>query len=596
MDVPLVSTAPTGAAAIITPIAATRLQAAGQTQAAAALLAQTTVDLSPLGRFLSAVTLFQKRMLGLQANSVAGAGQPDPEAAIAAVASSVAALSDSANDLQASLITGTSDDQSMGTLFSQQFAAQTGGTDDSASLGAIGLTFTSGLGQPDVLNVDTAVLKAAFEADPAGTAALLGRTAAAFGALTGVAAEAGVDPTALLAEDGGADIGLQAPAGNPAAQNIQETQVTQGAQTTQATQDSRATQNPQALPGFADPAPTLSTDGAFLQELLADTQRPGLALTQAPPPAVAEANANFAAERAAEADAAGGLRSGPDSAAAPLPPPLPEAASNAAAAALANRAQASSSGAPELPLSASQAALNATAGTGVPRSAPSGADNPDPLPLPASAQAAAAQAARTLADKGAANNIVLRDANNRLADTMDAEREASERIASAVAAGRAAQVSQRETQDLDEAAMMRATDNAAEHRRVEEQGTQVRLERSAQSRQGEAGEAEVGAPQRDRVTATLVQPLPVANVEEDGIALPLAQPLPVNNAQQLARDPATAAAIAAYNLNAGPFAALNGRPEIAAQRPKVVAPVDSVTSVAAIETDAATSDNARPFR
>ncbi len=74
-------------------------------------------------------------------------------------------------------------------------------------------------------------------------------------------------------------------------------------------------------------------------------------------------------------------------------------------------------------------------------------------------------------------------------------------------------------------------------------------------------------------------------------------PVPlVNNAQQLARDPAIAAAIAAYNLSAGPFAALNGRPEQAALRPKVIPPVNSVTKVAAIEADAATSESSRPFR
>ena len=100
---------------------------------------------------------------------------------------------------------------------------------------------------------------------------------------------------------------------------------------------------------------------------------------------------------------------------------------------------------------------------------------------------------------------------------------------------------------------------------------------------------------RDRVAATLSQPMPPAD-NAPAVVLQQLLPLPVNNAQQLARDPAIAAAIAAYNLNAGPFAALNGRPEIAAQRPKLIPAVHSVTSVEAIETDAATSDSSRPFR
>ena len=548
MDIPLVSTAPTGATGIIAPVSSATVSSTVQAQAAAALLAQTTVDLSPLGRFLSAVTLFQKRILELQGNPAAVAAETDPEETLAAVASSALALSDSANDLQASLINGTSDDQSLATLFNQQFNAQTADEGDSDSLAAIGLTFTPGVDGEDVLAVDTAVLQAAFAADPAATTALLGRTAAAFGALTGVAAEAGADPSILLTDDTSAsdDLGLTAPTG---------------------TQD---------LPEFAEPAPRTS-DAAFLQELLAETPKPALALAQAPPPAVAEANAAFAAETVA------------DNRATPLPPPLPDTASDAARAATANAAPPRAPAAPELPPTASQVAVNATASIGTPRAADIDTEAAA-VPQQASQPAAAAQA-----NQDAAARLEVREVNNRIADTIAAERDASERIASSIAAGRAAQAAEAETHDLDEDALMRAGDKAFEQRRLDEESTQQRLQRAADARELADHEADPTAPLRDRVAAALAQPLPAAPEAEDAAVL---KPPPqlVNSAQQIARDPAVLAAIAAYNLNAGPFAALNGRPEIAAQRPKVIPAVDSVTSVAAIETDAATSDSSRPFR
>ena len=540
MNIPLVSSAPMGAAALITPITATQVSAAGQTQAAAALVAQTTVDLSPLGRFLSAVTLFQKRLLELQANPAAGEAQAASEESIAALASSAVALSASANDLQASLITGTSDDPSLATLFSQQFNAQ--GADDSADLAAIGLTLTSDPGQAAVLKVDTAVLQAALGTDPAGTTALLERTAAAFGVLTRVAAEAGVDPTVLLADDS-AVAGLPTPAAN---------------------------QDAQALPEFAAPIPAQGTDDAFLQELLAETPKPVLALSQAPPPAVAEANASFAAERAA------------DNAVSTLPPTLPPTLPSTAPA-IASYAAAVASAVDDA----------AQTNAGAPRPVAE-ADKPT-LPLQASAQTA-----RMLDEQAVENNAAQRGANNLIADSIEAERDANERITNAIAAGRATQAGAAQTRESAEAAAMRATDNALEQRRLDEEGAQTRLGQALEGRRfAKAPElaepAELGAPLRDRLVAAVVQPVP-ATMRSDAVAAPLAQPLPVNNAQQLARDPAIAAAIAAYNLNAGPFASLNARPEIAAQRPKIVPAVDSVTAVAAIETDAATSDSARPFR
>ena len=524
MDIPLVGTAPARAPAAIAPVMATQVSATAQAQAAAAVLAQTTVDLSPLGRFLSAVTLFQKRLVELQANPAAVAAQADSDDAFAAVASSVVALSEGANALQTSLINGTSDDQSLATLFNQQFAAQTDSVDegDSDSLAAIGLTFTPGLGGEDVLEVDSTVLQAAFAADPQGTAALLARTAAAFGALSGVAADAGAEPSVLFANESNAPgTGAPAPASAP------------------------------GLPALADAPAPISSDGALLQELLAETPRPALALSQAPPPAVAEASATFAAERAAEALVQPASARSPDNATAALLPPL----RNAAPAVAANLTSAQQ----------------------------------------ADEQAAAAQAARLLANQSNASRIEARGADNRMVDKVATERDANERIAGAVAANRVAQASELETQNINAAAVSRAGGVAIEQRRLDDDGITSRLERPLAARVPTPAGADATMLLRDRVAATLSQPMPPAD-NAPAVVLQQLQPLPVNNAQQLARDPAIAAAIAAYNLNAGPFAALNGRPEIAAQRPKLIPAVHSVTSVEAIETDAATSDSSRPFR
>ena len=210
MDIPLVNTAPACAPGIVTPITPMQVQATVQAQSAALLVAQTTVDLSPLGRFLSAVALFQKRMLELQSNPAAvAAEQASEEESISPLALAVADLAASANALQASSITGTSDDQSLATLFGQQMAAQAGLEDDTddAGLSAIGLTFgsASGLDDGDVLNVDTAVLQAAFATDPVATTALLSRTATAFGALAGIAPaeSASADPAVVFTDEPG---------------------------------------------------------------------------------------------------------------------------------------------------------------------------------------------------------------------------------------------------------------------------------------------------------------------------------------------------------------------------------------------------------
>jgi hypothetical protein len=520
MDIPLVNTTPASAPNIVAPVSAPAVAATAQAQTVAALLAQTTVDLSPMGRFLSAIALFQKRLLEQQAS------QADSEASqelVAALVSSVVALADSANTLQASAITGTSDDQSLATLFGRQFDAQTGTAGDSEGLAAIGLAFT----EDGVLNVDAEALQTALTDDPAATTGLLTRAGAAFATLAGIAPGSGADISALLGDQASVfDLpGQSAPAAF------------------------------EALPAFADPALPPGSDDAFLQELLAETPRPALALDQAPPPAISEAGATFAAQRAADA---------------PLPANLPEAATDGAPAA--NPAAVAASAPTDF---AGQAGAPAIAAQPAPASLaqPGPVSLAQPAPVPAAPTQAALDAARA--------------ANLRYADSVAAERDADARTINARNTERAAPAEQAEAQSPERAPLARATDRAA---------GQQRPDRAREATEPAAQELDEAAPLRERPGAAIAQPAAPADATLQTTVPRPPQQQQLNNAQQLARDPSIAAAIAAYNLNTGPFAALNGRPELAAIRPKVVPAVETVTKVAAIETDAATGESARPFR
>ncbi len=583
MNISPVTTAPTGAPLIITPLGTTSVTAPAQTQAAAQLLAQTTVDLSPLGRFLSALTMFQKRLLDLQGNPAALVLERESEEVVAAVTNAAVALAEGANALQASSLSGTSDDQSLASLFERQFDMQTGADGDSANLAGIGLSFTaaSGLGDGDPFSVDAAALQVAFTADPAATALLLSRTSAAFGALTGVTP--GADPAVLFADDEPASpFPLDSlPSASPG--------------------DSAPAISQPPLPEFADAPAPLAGDDAFLQELLAETPRQ--ALPQAPPAALTEANASFAAQQAApagEQDQNGVLA---NNVAAP-PPAIqqtPPAAQERALAA--STGPATQSALPLTPQDTATGPIDAT------RPAP--AANPASTTLQASVrdqEAQTTQTDRTLAGQALAAQDAQRDANMRLGDSIAAERDAGARLNSALAAQRDAQESQRLTQEGDEAATARDNLQAIDQRRLLEESAQERIQQEQQQRElaqarvtraalenlPDADDFASARPLRERMT-TLASALPQAPVPEP-VVLPQTPPPPLNNAQQLARDPAVAAAIAAYNLNAGPFAALAARAELAAPRPKVIPAVETVTKVTAIETDAATSESSRPFR
>jgi hypothetical protein len=536
MDIPLVNTAPASAPRTVAPVSAPTVAATAQAQTVAALLAQTTVDLSPMGRFLSAIALFQKRLIELQASQAAA--QAASEQDVAALVSSAVALAESANTLQTSAITETSDDQSLATLFGQQFDAQTGIPGDSDSLAAIGLSFTD----DGVLDVDTDVLRAALADDPAAATDLLTRAGAAFAALAGINPGAGADISALLDDEASVfDLpGQSAPA------PFEE------------------------LPQFADPAPAPGSDDAFLQELLAETPRPALALDQAPPPAFSEAAATFAAQRAADTPlSANQTEAAAPNLAAPATQELP-----ASPAAVAAGAQ------PDIPRTSAVAGQPA---------APAGAAQPAQV----QAQAAPSPAGPTRAALDA-----TRDANLRFADTIAAERDANVRIVGARTAQAATPPAQDDdAQTLEKAALVRATEQASERQRLGANVEQTRLDRARDARQLTALQLDDAAPLRERLAAAVPQSAPASDVApQPGVPQPQPQQQAFNNTLQLARDPSIAAAIAAYNLNTGPFAALNGRPELAAIRPKVVPAVDNVTKVAAIETDAATGESTRPFR
>jgi hypothetical protein len=537
MDIPLVNTAPASAPRSVAPVVAPAVAPAAQAQTVAALLAQTTVDLSPMGRFLSAIALFQKRLIEQQAN----ASEAAAEEASAALVAAVIAVADSANTLQTSAITASDDGQTLGTLFQQQFDAQTGTAGDSASLAEIGLT----VDENGLFNVDTEVLEAALNEDPTGATTLLTRAGAAFGALGGVTPEAGADPTVLT--DGQPSLfDLPVPA---APAEFEE------------------------LPVFADAAPAPTSDDNFLQELLATTPRPALALDQAPPPAISEAAATFAAQ--------------------PQPQPEPQLLQAPAPA----PAQTQSQPQAQPDASAPQPAA-ASAPASVPVAAPDvpaqtiGRSPPDQPAV----ETTTAPAAQLPPERVQETRDAERDANVRFADTVAAERAANQRILNAEQNARLTQAELREEQVLEDEALARSNAEASEQQRLARNSEQMRLDRLRENRELDAADLEEQAPLRERLASTVLQYVAPAG-ETVATNLPQQQqPQPFNNTQQLARDPSIAAAIAAYNLNTGPFAALNGRPELAPTRPRPVAPVENVTRVAAIETDAATGESTRPFR
>jgi hypothetical protein len=236
MDIPAVTSLPPNALPGIlpaSPIDTSDTLALGTTGENDPLaLNQTTVDLSPLGQFFSATSAFQKQILSLQAARGGVSEAVDPVLDANAVAASAASLADTFNQLQTGSPVQPQDGQSFAALFAQQFGAQTvpaGETiADPAALAAIGLTFddTPAPVAVSTLTVDQPVLIQALAENPAPTAALLGQTAAALGALTGVTPE---EPTDQVFRTEAEFLTLPANATATTAPNVADASVQAGA-------------------------------------------------------------------------------------------------------------------------------------------------------------------------------------------------------------------------------------------------------------------------------------------------------------------------------------------------------------------------------
>lgn len=551
MDIPLVSSLPPGSIGSIGPLT-NRAPAAAIAPALSPLPPSlTTVDLSPLGRFLSAASLFQKKMLELQVSASTITESQARE--FGDILASSATLAVAFNELQANDIGGTDvdagslDQQSLATLFAQQLAARTAadGGDAAtalASLASIGLSFGPGpLGAGENLTVDLPLLQVALEVDPATTGALLSRAGAAFGALV----QADVQAADLSAEPPQETPAPAAPASAPA-------------------------------PGAAG-AP--SRDDVFLQELISEnseasrpaapaTAQAGIVLPSEAAASAAALQAQQAFVRASEsrtAPAAAPANSGADvqeqvnlsSNAAPAESNLP------AEQALADRAIALASN--ERTQSASEderAALS------------DAIDTRDRQNLTNARNTAAAQAEDTAL---ASNQAAAANANRLLA-----EQALSERAATLAANERSLRENQEERFALREAvegqdrltqANLTAQDRIDEQRRLQDVRTAQQLG---------ADDTPAALTTAAATSATIARSAQQTEDAARALAQP-PQPGLRDQALQAARDPAIAAAIAAYSLNTGAFAALNARQELAAPRTKSVPAVSGVSKVSAVD-------------
>jgi len=189
------------------------------------------------------------------------------------------------------------------------------------------------------------------------------------------------------------------------------------------------------------------------------------------------------------------------------------------------------------------------------------------------AQAAATPATTTASEVQTQNQAAAADTSNSTnrATTVEQEaRELDERIANASDEARAALARDVDKHDAARIEALRQDRLQAQQRTEREDQERADLLRRDELARENAQAAEVLA--RAKVTAPAEPAVQVQAV---------VQPPPVapNQAQQLARDPSTAAAIAAYNLNNGPFAAQNVRADVLASKVKLVPPVASVPKV-----------------
>ncbi|RSZ61033.1 hypothetical protein HF313_16840 [Massilia atriviolacea] len=522
MNIPDITSTAVRNAALLNPLAATQSRAVEQVLSQPLpAVAPTTVDLSAPGRFLSLASLFQKKTLELQSSV---ASDTDTATALAEVASTAAAVAGVFNELQANTV-GNADSapdtlggQSLQSQFFQQFGSLP--QDAEASLAGIGLGFAPATGPAaGQFAVDETALQDAFRQDPAATSALLDRTADAFFGVVGTQIQAQTAGIAFLPDDGA----LAAAAPGPLATQVQP------------------------------PAPQASNaENFFVQSLVAESQGKESAAPLAPasglPPPLTPAELGEGKDFPVQLD----LITTTEPQAAPLPQ---------------DDAQAIGVGA--TPVEARQVAAPTTQIATQAAPAIAAAPETDERIQPrATAASTATETASTASDTGS----VAQQARI-LAQQLIAEREAAraldEKIAAASDAVRAAladEMAQRDAARIDRIDA-KSTVERPRTEQVEQDATvPITRERFAQAQAAATEQSAIQVQDTEQDT------------DQESALRQAALPVP-NQAQQAARDPAIAAAIAAYHINTGPFAAQNARPDIQPPRAKPVAPVAAVRQV-----------------
>lgn len=558
MDIPLVSSLPLAGVAGATAIAPRQAPSAIDAVSVAPLAPSlTTVDLSPLGRFLSATSLFQKKMVEQQ---VSVSSVPDSQAStFGEVAAATTAFGVAFNELQASSLAGANADtgaggESLAGLFARQFGAETtavGGDQDSAlaSLASIGVRFnTDPTVDPDArLTFDLPLLQVALEVDPATTTALLARAGAAFGTL-------------VQAEVQAAD--LSAGAAPSAPTDLPDL-------------------NAEPLPGQPFQQETLAANARVAtaaRDELGVVAAPATAASPAASPAVAGADAVSDLSPAPAQPNPVALEARAPAPGAPAGRAVPASGQVAATVAANDPVSGSSVDTQAAPPVLTAPAILPDVRAEVPALAAGSAPAPVPIAIPATPPATAAlpgtpEADMEVARQSAATPVTRPAAENELADRAF-ELAENKRSQSAY--------EQERTELADRIELL-------DRQKLLQQEVDARADALQRQRAGAASRPLAALP------AVTVAAVPTDAVQPDPTLAPEARPLapPVNSAQPSSRDPAVAAAIAAYSLSTSPFAALNARQEAAAQRVKTVPAVSNVAPVAAIETQTAPKGGTR---
>jgi hypothetical protein len=585
MDIPQLSSVPlTGVAGTtaIAPLAAPAADDAVIVAPAAPSL--TTVDLSPLGRFLSATSLFQKKLIELQVSSTS---VPDSQAGtFGEVAAATTAFAVAFNELQASSLDGTDAEtgrgESLAGLFARQFGAETsaaGANQGSAldSLASIGVRFNADpTVDPDArLTVDLPLLQVALEVDPATTTALLERAGAAFGTLVQAEVQpadlgATAEPPASVLPD------LTAPApGTPLPEDAFEQQsLTENARVATAPRDNlgavSAPATPQAALAEVVPSPAPAT-------LEASPATTGAALAAAD--ALAARNAVAKAQANAQGNAPAADPTARTIATGAQAPRSTAAAQAQEAFERATQARAATPATPTNTTADVQELVNAGNSAATP-AVP--AFQAIPVTPPASAALpGTTEAVAEVARQSAATPVTRPAAEKELADRA-LELAENKRSQSAYEEERAQLADRIEELDRQRVAQQE----------VEDRGLQLRRQaEDLDARRLAAGQTQAAVP----AATVAVRAVPSDLAQPELTAADQARPLAplLASGPPSARDPAVAAAIAAYSLNTGPFAALNARQELAAQRVKTVPAVSSVARVAPIETETAPKGGTR---